>query len=248
MFIDTHCHLDFAIFDKTRDAILQNCNELGINHFINPATRRDNWDNLIQLNKQHSNVAICFGLHPVFINNHSISDLNALEEYSNKHSTKIIGEIGLDKRFENFDKQIEFFSVQIAIAKNLDKQVIIHAVKSHNEVLRIIKDLKFTNGGIIHAFNANDTIAQQYIDLGFKLGIGGIISHPQSKLKQTLQKINPKNIVLETDSPDMRLYNSCEDINTPENIPTIFELLKDIYQVNPDILKQQIYNTSLEFI
>ncbi|MEY8714527.1 TatD family hydrolase [Francisella philomiragia] len=248
MFIDTHCHLDFAIFDKTRDAILQNCNELGINHFINPATRRDNWDNLIQLNKQHSNVAICFGLHPVFINNHSISDLNALEEYSNKHSSKIIGEIGLDKRFENFDKQIEFFSVQIAIAKNLNKQVIIHAVKSHNEVLRIIKDLKFTNGGIIHAFNANDTIAQQYIDLGFKLGIGGIISHPQSKLKQTLQKVNPKNIVLETDSPDMRLYNSYKDINTPENIPTIFELLKDIYQLNPDILKQQIYNTSLEFI
>lgn len=84
--------------------------------------------------------------------------------------------------------------------------------------------------------------------LCFKLGIGGIISHPRSKLKQTLQKINPKNIVLETDSPDMRLYNSPKDINTPENIPTIFELLKDIYQLNPDILKQQIYNTSLEFI
>ena len=248
MFIDTHCHLDFAIFDKTRDAILQNCNELGINHFINHATRRDNWDNLIQLNKQHSNVAICFGLHPVFTVNHSLSDLDHLEIYTQKHSTKIIGEIGLDKKFENFDKQIEFFSVQIAIAKNLNKQVIIHAVKSHNEVLRIIKDLKFTNGGIIHAFNANDTIAQQYIDLGFKLGIGGIISHPQSKLKQTLQKVNPKNIVLETDSTDMRLYNSYKDINTPENIPTIFELLKDIYQLNPDILKQQIYNTSLEFI
>ncbi|MBK2258463.1 TatD family hydrolase [Francisella philomiragia] len=248
MFIDTHCHLDFAIFDKTRDAILQNCNELGINHFINPATRRDNWDNLIQLNKQHSNVAICFGLHPVFMNSHNLTDLDHLEIYTQKYSTKIIGEIGLDKRFDNFDKQIEFFSAQIAIAKNLNKQIIIHVVKSHNEVLRIIKDLKFTNGGIIHAFNASDTIAQQYIDLGFKLGIGGIISHPQSKLKQTLQKINPKNIVLETDSPDIRLYNSCEDINTPKNIPTIFELLKDIYQLNPDILKQQIYNTSLEFI
>ncbi|WP_150463946.1 TatD family hydrolase [Francisella sp. XLW-1] len=248
MFIDTHCHLDFTIFDKTRTTLLQNCDELGITHFINPATQRNNWDNLIQLNHQYNNISICFGLHPVFINNHSISDLNALEEYSNKHSTKIIGEIGLDKRFENFDKQIEFFSAQIAIAKNLNKQVIIHAVKSHSEVLQIIKDLKFTNGGIIHAFNANDFIAQQYIDLGFKLGIGGIISHPQSKLKQTLQKVNPKNIVLETDSPDMRLYNSHEDINTPENIPTIFELLKDIYQLNPDILKQQIYNNSLEFI
>lgn len=158
MFIDTHCHLDFAIFDKTRTTLLQNCDELGITHFIDPATQRNNWDNLIQLNQQYNNISICFGLHPVFINNHSISDLNALEEYSYKHSTKIIGEIGLDKRFENFDKQIDFFSAQIAIAKNLNKQVIIHAVKSHSEVLRIIKDLKFTNGGIIHAFNANDTM------------------------------------------------------------------------------------------
>ncbi|MBK2028127.1 TatD family hydrolase [Francisella noatunensis] len=222
MFIDTHCHLDFAIFDKTRDTILQNCDELGITHFINPATQRNNWDNLVQLNQQYNNVAFYFGLHPVFIDNHSLSDLDNLEIYTQKYSTKITGEIGLDKRFNNFDKQIEFFSAQIAIAKNLNKRVIIHAVKSHNEVLRIIKDLKFINGGII--------------------------SHPQSKLKQTLQKINPKNIVLETDSPDMRLYNSSKDINTPENIPTIFKLLNDIYQLNPDILKQQIYNTSLEFI
>lgn len=84
--------------------------------------------------------------------------------------------------------------------------------------------------------------------MGFKLGIGAIISQPQAKLKQALAKIKPENIVLETDSPDMLLYNSTDNINTPENIPKIFELLSNIYQLNPDILKQQIYNTSLEFI
>nr|AAX77782.1 unknown protein [synthetic construct] len=248
MFIDTHCHLDFDIFDKTRQNILQNCNKLGVNYFINPATQRNNWDKLIQINREFSKIVICFGLHPIFIDKHIHTDLKDLELYSQKHPTKLIGEIGLDKRFKNFNKQLEFFSAQINIAKNLDKQVIIHAVKSHNEVIKVIKDLKFQNGGIIHAFNANYDIAQKYIDLGFKLGIGAIISQPQAKLKQALAKIKPENIVLETDSPDMLLYNSTDNINTPENIPKIFELLSNIYQLNPDILKQQIYNTSLEFI
>ncbi|MED7788231.1 TatD family hydrolase [Francisella sp. 19X1-34] len=248
MFIDTHCHLDFEVFDKNRNDLIHRCNVLGVKHFINPATQRDSWDNLISLNKEFKDIHICFGLHPIFIDKHSISDLNDLESYAQKIPTKLIGEIGLDKRFDNFDKQFDFFSTQVSIAKNLNKKIIIHSVKSHNEVLKTIKDLKFKHGGIIHAFNANYDIAQKYIDLGFKLGVGGILSYPRTKLKDTLSKIDSKDIVLETDSPDMQLYNSNENINTPKNIPKIFELLSNIYDLNPDILKQQIYNTSLEFI
>ena len=84
--------------------------------------------------------------------------------------------------------------------------------------------------------------------MGFKLGIGGLISNPNSKLPKTLKNIDPCSIVLETDSPDMKLYNCNENINTPQSIPRIFEMLSNIYQTNPAILRQQIYNTSLEFI
>ncbi|GAB4223966.1 MAG: TatD family hydrolase [Francisella sp.] len=248
MFIDTHCHLDFDIFDNIRPQILNKCNKLSIKYFINPATDKNNWEKLIQLKHNFNNINICFGLHPIFIENHQNSHLKELENYTNKYSTKLIGEIGLDKRYKNFDKQLAFFSAQINIAKNLNKKVIIHAIKSHNEVIKTIKDLNFHNGGIIHAFNANYDIAQKYIDLGFKLGIGGIISFPKSQIKNIIKSINPKDIVLETDSPDMKLYKSNNDFNTPENIPKIFDILCNIYEENTDILKQQIFNTSLQFI
>ena len=248
MFIDTHCHLDFEVFDSTRDELINNCLNLGISDFINPATQSSSWDKLLQISNQFSNIHICFGLHPIFITNHSLADISKLEEYTQFIDTKLIGEIGLDKRVVDFDKQLSIFSNQISVAQNLDKKVIIHSVKSHNEIIKTLKDSKFTNGGIIHAFNGNADIAQTYIDMGFKLGIGGLISHPTSKLPKTLATIAPSNIVLETDSPDMRLYGSDKNINTPASIPQIFELLCDIYQLNPAILKQQIYNSSLEFI
>ncbi len=96
--------------------------------------------------------------------------------------------------------------------------MIIHSVKSHNEIIKTIKDNHFTKGGIIHAFNGNTDIAKAYIDLGFKLGIGGLISNPNSKLPKTLKNINPSSIVLETDSPDMKLYNCNENMNTPGKV------------------------------
>lgn len=88
MFIDTHCHLDFDIFDKIRQNILQNCNKLGVNYFINPATQRNNWDKLIQINREFSKIVICFGLHPIFIDKHIHTDLKDLELYSQKASNK----------------------------------------------------------------------------------------------------------------------------------------------------------------
>ena len=142
MFIDTHCHLDFDVFDKIRQKLVDDCSTLGINNFINPATQTSNWDKLLEINNQFSNIHIFFGLHPIFIKNHSLADIIKLEEYTNFINTKLIGEIGLDKRITDFDKQLYIFSSQISIAKNLNKKVIIHSVKSHNEIIKTIKDTK----------------------------------------------------------------------------------------------------------
>lgn len=130
----------------------------------------------------------------------------------------------------------------------LVKPIIIHSVKSHNEIIKTLKDNKFKHGGIIHAFNGNTNIANIYIELGFKLGIGGILTHPNTNLKNVLKSINIEDIVLETDSPDMKPYNSTDKYNTPLNIRHYFDILVDIYNINPVILKQQLYKNSIAFI
>ena len=71
MFIDTHCHLDFDVFDTTRQNLINDCRKLGISYFINPATQSSTWNKLIAINKQFSNIHICFGLHPIFIEKHT---------------------------------------------------------------------------------------------------------------------------------------------------------------------------------
>jgi TatD DNase family protein len=248
MFIDTHCHLDFDIFDKTRSKIILECQNHSISSFINPATEYNRWDKLLSLNKEFPIINVCFGLHPLFIESHTNIHIEFLEKYTCDINSKLIGEIGLDKRANHFDKQLNLFASQLSIAKNLNKQVIIHSVKSHNETIKAIKNTKFQNGGVIHAFNGNIDIAKTYLDLGFKLGVGGLITYPNSKLRSALKRIPIGMIVLETDSPDMKLYKSEQDINTPMSIIDIFDTLCDIYQINTDILKQQIYKNSLDLI
>ena len=249
MFIDTHCHLDFKVFNGNLNKLVKKCVESGITNFINPATVRKNWNNLVKIQNEFDKIKICFGLHPLFIKKHKYSDIEDLEIYLDKYNNNLIGEIGLDKRIGLFDKQIEFFKDQLLIAQKNKSKVIIHSVRSHQEVIKIIKKINFKNGGIIHAFNNNFQIAQEYIKLNFTLGIGTLISHPKSKIRKDIDKINPKNIVLETDSPDMSLYQEQNmKRNTPDNIPKIFDILSNIYKVNNDMLMEQIYNNSLNFI
>ncbi|TNF69349.1 MAG: TatD family deoxyribonuclease [Gammaproteobacteria bacterium] len=225
MFIDTHCHLDFDIFNHDRDKLINQAKENDITHFINPSVSKNNWHNVLALSKEYNNIIPVLGMHPCFIKEHHPSDLNELETQLSKNKIKLLGEIGLDKRINQFEEQLFYFSEQLSIAKKLNLPVIIHSVKAHSEVIHQIKSLNFTLGGIIHAFNGSIEIAKTYIDLGFKLGIGSILTYPKNKLTKIINTLPLSSFVLETDSPDMLPYNYKNNRNTPLSILIIFDLL-----------------------
>ena len=225
--IDSHCHLDFPVFDADRSELLDQCRLKGINQFIVPGVESANWPRLLQLREVHPHIHIAFGLHPYFVSSHHINDLQLLTDFCLQHHPVAIGEIGLDFYRKDLprEKQIIFFELQLQIAEKLQLPVILHVRKAHQDVLSLLKQYNLV-GGIAHAFNGSMEQAQQYIELGFMFGLGGALTYSNaSRLRKLAVDLPLEAIVLETDSPDMRPDNYSDPRNTPLSIRLVLKTL-----------------------
>ncbi|UAA40077.1 TatD family hydrolase [Paraneptunicella aestuarii] len=242
--IDSHCHLDFDCFDSDREPLLKRCKEQDVERIFIPGTQVAHFYKLLEIQQQYSNqsiypqIDIALGLHPYFLSEHYEHDLKVLEKTIVMHRDKLVavGEIGLDFSLrgslsEKVSKDIQerVFQAQLNIAKRFQLPVILHHRKSHNELIRILKQSGFDLGGIIHAFSGSLQIAEQYIELGFKLGVGGTITYPRArKTRETIKHISLEYLVLETDAPDMPIYGRQGERNSPEYLPEIVMSLAEL--------------------
>lgn len=239
--IDTHCHIDLAIFDKDRDIIIKNCKDMGISSIVVPAIESITWTRLLDIVAANKGLHPALGLHPVFINSHRLNDITLLQEYVSKYKPVAIGEIGLDFYIKDTDKDKQklFFNEQLNVAKSNDLPVILHVRKAHDDVLTILKgkDLK---GGSCHAFNGSYEQAKRYIDLGFKLGFGGTMTYPNArKIHDLAKKIPLESILLETDSPDMSGFNHQGERNQPDFIVDALNALSQLKNLSVDDVADQ---------
>jgi TatD DNase family protein len=244
--IDSHCHLDFPDFNDDRAVVLQRCSGLGIHDIIVPAVSAETFSRTISICETYESLHLALGLHPIFIKQHQPQDLNTLNQLIEQHKPIAVGEIGLDfylaepkpelktefKDKPNMalsrEKQLAFFSKQLIIAKHHQLPVIIHNRKAHDECISLLKDTR-VNGGIIHAFNGSIQQAQKYMELGFLLGFGGMLTFARSsKLKKLAEHIPLEAIALETDAPDMTVQQHKGERNSPEYLPYIQSALADI--------------------
>ena len=228
--VDSHCHLDFSDFDDDRGELIKRCHQMSIHNFIVPGVSAKNWERLHQVALQYSEITAVFGLHPYFIEQHSINDIGLLEDLIKTQHPCAVGEIGLDYYDKTLDreKQRSFFDSQLLLAEKYQLPVILHVRKSHDDVLAMLKHRNIC-GGIVHAFNGSEQQANQYYDMGFVFGFGGTTLNPNAKKIHQLIKILPINsIVLETDSPDMVPVGSNHSRNTPLTIYNVAEAVAEI--------------------
>ena len=228
--IDSHCHLDFEIFDPDRVEIINRCQQLGVAEIIVPGVSADTWDRLLTVCLQSTMLHPALGMHPMFMDQHQAKDISQLDEYVAKHKPVAIGEIGLDFYIAEHDKQSQtvLFEQQLEIATKYELPVILHVRKAHDQVLTLLKKHQITRG-IVHAFSGSEQQANNYIKQGFLLGIGGAITHKRAtRLRKLFSSLALSNIVLETDAPDMPLANMTNTRNSPENIPKIVATLAEL--------------------
>ena len=245
--IDSHCHLDFSCFDHDRVEVLERCRKQAVNTIVIPGTQASRWQKQIDLCHLYPQLRFALGLHPYFLNSfestHLITLTNLLKQYQNK--VVAIGEMGLDAHIDvDWQLQIHVFEQQLMIAKEHRLPVILHHRNSHNELIRILKAKKFTQGGIVHAFSGSLREAQTYIYLGFKIGVGGGITYSRAtKTRNTIAQLPLNSLVLETDAPDMPLMGKQGKRNSPEYLPEILECLLALRnETKLEILQACSYN------
>ncbi len=239
--IDTHCHLDFEVFDADREQVLQEAREVGLIGIIVPGTHQQGWHNILSVCAAHEVLYPAIGLHPMFLEHHQESDLDLLEQEIDQTRFIAIGEIGLDYRNSegNEDQQKYYFEQQILLAREKELPVILHILKAHDQALKILRNNPVC-GGTVHAFNGSLQQAEQYIELGFKLGFGGMLTYERSsKLRKLATELSLESIVLETDAPDMTVFQHQYQRNSPVYLPYCLQALAEVRNEAPEDIAAQ---------
>lgn len=224
--IDTHSHLDFGVFEEELASLAERSRKKGLSGFVVPGVVQAGWQRILDICREFSDFYAAPGLHPCFTAEHRPADLEKLREILEDGEEKIIaiGEIGLDYFIKSADRQqqMTYFKEQIRIARTARLPLLLHVRKAHDEVLQVIRRLNFNHGGIVHCYSGSLQQAERYIDRGFKLGIGGVITYTNANRLQSIAQSLPLTaFVLETDAPDIPLEGRQGELNTPENLPEI---------------------------
>ena len=201
MFIDTHCHLSLEDYDDI-DLVVKENRENYIDKIIISGYSRDTIKETLDLIDKYYDVYATIGYHPSEADITTDRDLSLLEEQIKHEKVVGIGEIGLDYHYgsDNKDKQIDLFRKQMELASKYKLPVVIHSRDAVEDTIKILKEYPDVVGDM-HCFSGSLEVANIYISMGYKLGIGGVVTFKNSNLYKVVESVGLENIILETDSP-----------------------------------------------
>jgi len=241
MWIDTHCHLDAPEFADSLDAIIQRAADKNVKAILLPAVKAADCASVKGLAHQYSQqipgLVYTLGIHPLYTNQAQESDIQILESHiiDSLSDPRFVGvgEIGLDYFVEDLDphQQEFFFNAQLDLAQKYQLPVILHIRRSQDAILKALRRRNIPSG-IAHAFNGSFQQAEQFIELGFKLGFGGAATYERAlQIRRLLKELPADSIVTETDAPDIPpawLRGEGIPFNEPAFLPRIAKELASI--------------------
>ena len=236
MYFESHAHYDDSRFDGDRTRLLNSLfNEKGIDYIINIGADMKSSKESIALSDMYENIYAAIGVHPHDVEDMTEKDIEDLRELSKHKKVVAIGEIGLDYYYDNSprDLQRKWFFRQLELAKDLKLPVVIHSREAAKETFDIIKESGVRNG-VIHCFSGSAEMAEEYIKLGFFIGIGGSLTFKNNKKTvEVVEKIPMEHILLETDSPYLAPVPNRGKRNDSGNLVFIAEKISEIKGITP---------------
>lgn len=202
---DTHTHLYVNSFKQDLPAVMERAQAEGVTKFYLPAIDSETHDDMIKVETDYPGKCFAMmGLHPCSVEDDYKKELAIVGEWLSKRKFSAVGEIGLDYYWsdKHLKEQAEAFHQQINWALQYELPIVIHCRNAMDDTIQIVREHQFGKlRGIFHCFTGSAEQAQQIVDLGFYLGIGGVLTYKNSGLAEALAGIDLEHMVLETDSP-----------------------------------------------
>lgn len=249
MIFETHAHYDDQAFDQDREALMQSMQQQDIQSIVNVSSDLESIGKTIALTEQYSFVYGAVGIHPCDTTNLKEEDIEYIREASRHHKVVAIGEIGLDYYWDEpeRDHQKKWFKAQMELAREEKLPIIIHSREAAQDTLELMKAAKAEEiGGVIHCYSYSKEMARIFLDMGFYIGIGGVVTFKNArKLKEVAAYAPLDRIVLETDSPYLAPVPNRGKRNSSLNLPYVAEEIAKTKGISYEEVVEQTYKNAL---
>ncbi len=240
--IDTHAHIYLEQFQKDLDEVVNRSQESGVEYIFMPNIDGSTIDDMLEVAEKHPAYCIAMmGLHPCSVKKNFERELYLVEKWLDSKDFAAVGEIGTDLYWDTatFKYQEEVFKIQVSWANDKNMPIVIHCRESLDQTLDLLEPLiKPHSTGVFHCFTGTIKQAERITAMGFKLGIGGVVTFKNSGLDKTLKDIHLESLVLETDSPYLTPVPYRGKRNEPGYLPHILNKLADIYGMPSELVEQ----------
>lgn len=242
IFTDTHTHLYLEQFDEDRDAAVRRAIDRSVRYMLLPNIDRSSTDRMLDLCERHPRH--CFpmmGLHPTSVDKNYRKELDHVSSMLETKRFYAVGEVGIDLYWDSthIREQKDAFRLQIKLAKEKGLPVVIHTRNAFDEIFHIVEE-EYAPGlrGVFHCFTGNTSQAEKISQLGFLVGIGGVLTFKNSGLDRVVKNISLEHILLETDSPFLAPAPYRGKRNESSYIPLIADKLAEIKGVDVATIAQ----------
>lgn len=233
---DSHCHIDDAMFDDDRDAVIHRARGAGVAVQVVPAVTAATWGRLKAVCERFEGLLPAYGLHPMYLDHHRDGHLEELAEWLDRERPVAVGECGLDYYVEGLDRdrQGAIFEAHIRLARDFRLPLIVHGRKAVDDVLKYVRRYPGVRG-VAHSFSGSEQQARQLLDCGFLLGIGGPLTYPRAKrLRRVVADVPLDGLLLETDAPDQPMAGHQGERNEPSYLPEVLAVMAELRGISEE--------------
>lgn len=248
-FIDTHTHIYLEQFDEDRTTVIEKAQQLSLEKLLVPDIDSSHRPKMLEVCKQFNDYCLpMLGIHPTSVNDDYQNELSLLKKALEKENPIAIGECGLDYYWDKtfVEQQTKVFVEHLYLAQHYKLPLVIHSRKSLNDIIRLLKQFKNLNvSGVFHCFPGNLIEAEQVMNLGFFLGIGGVVTYKNSIMAEVVKNAPLDYLLLETDAPYLPPSPHRGKRNESSYIPIIAQKIAELKQITIDEVAEVTFKNAV---